>query len=158
MARNLYSIRNLCWTCSFVNLNVASWIEIFRLTNTGFITLKFVLKSRIETLNGSLDISSDQLWTLKKILLGHNSNKYYDLAAQTTPLQWLKFLHEFLHEPSKTLTEAMERYRLFCLGAKINLEDNLLVIYHHFKTVLAEISRLGLRTPQEASESQIEVV
>ncbi|KAG1438056.1 hypothetical protein G6F56_012807 [Rhizopus delemar] len=54
----------------------------------------------------------------------------FDLASQTTPEMWLKSLNNFKQEPSESLSDAMDRFRLFSLGAKVNVVDNTFLIYH----------------------------
>ncbi|KAG0734565.1 hypothetical protein G6F16_011277 [Rhizopus arrhizus] len=47
----------------------------------------------------------------------------FDLASQTTPEIWFKNLINFMQDRCETLTQAMYRYRLFSLGAKVNIHD-----------------------------------
>ncbi|KAG1049079.1 hypothetical protein G6F43_008576 [Rhizopus delemar] len=54
----------------------------------------------------------------------------FDLASQTTPEMWFKSLINFKQERCETLTQAMDRYRLFSLGAKVNMHDNTFLIGH----------------------------
>ncbi|EIE83945.1 hypothetical protein RO3G_08655 [Rhizopus delemar RA 99-880] len=54
----------------------------------------------------------------------------FDLASQTTPEMWFKNLINFRQERCETLTQAMDRYRLFSLGAKVNMHDNTFLIGH----------------------------
>ncbi|KAG1481170.1 hypothetical protein G6F46_014257 [Rhizopus delemar] len=43
---------------------------------------------------------------------------------------WFKNLINFKQERCETLTQAMDRYRLFSLGAKVNMHDNTFLIGH----------------------------
>ncbi|KAG1452327.1 hypothetical protein G6F57_015960 [Rhizopus arrhizus] len=54
----------------------------------------------------------------------------FDLASQTTPEMWFKNLINFRQERYETLTQAMDRYRLFSVGAKVNMHDNTFLIGH----------------------------
>lgn len=65
-------------------------------------------------------------WKFAKDLL----KQKFDLASQTTPEMWLKSLNNFKQEPSETLSDAMDRFRLFSLGAQVNVTDNTFLIYH----------------------------
>ncbi|KAG1016578.1 hypothetical protein G6F26_012413 [Rhizopus arrhizus] len=56
--------------------------------------------------------------------------QHFDLASQTTPEMWFKNLINFRQERCETLTQAMDLYRLFSLGAKVNMHDNTFLIGH----------------------------
>ena len=86
-------------------------------------------------------------WNQAKQLL----RQKYDLASQTTPLQWLQFLLGFNQHSSETLTETMDRFRLFCLGANVNMDNNVLLIYMFISRLHSQKFRdLLLKTVKES--------
>ncbi|KAG1467449.1 hypothetical protein G6F56_004409 [Rhizopus delemar] len=65
-----------------------------------------------------VELNQELTWDQAKALL----KQKFDLASQTTPLMWIKHLVNFRQDCNESLTSALYRFRLFCVGAKVPLE------------------------------------